>query len=184
MSRVSKAELRWMQWIPLGLLAVPFLFIALFAGPAIQTILMGPVNIWNATMSEPPGPDLAGYYQLTDKDRKRLSQNGVSISDQSGFKLAPDHSLTVLDLPSFDGFGNAAKCHYNGIGHWRTESGSLETDLTLDIDSAVPQASGGSPNCGQYGLGGFVILGHSAPFRLWRWIDDPDQWDGLTYIRR
>ena len=182
MSRTGKADLRWMQWIPLALLAVPFLFIALFAGPAIQSLLVGPVNIWNATMSEPPGPDLAGYYQLTDKDRKRLLQRGVNVSDQSGFKLAADHSLAVIDLPSFDDFGNSAKCHYNGTGHWRTESGSLETELTLDIDEAVLLTSW--PNCGQYGLGGFVILGHSTPYRVWFWTEDPDQWNGLTYIRR
>ena len=173
-----------MQWIPLVLLAVPFLLLALFAGPAIQTILMGPVNIWNATKSAPPAVDLAGYYQLTDKDRKVLSQRGVSFSNQSGFKLAADGSLTVVDLPSFDGFGNEANCHYNGTGHWSLDDSGMEIHLVPDIEASIPAPPGALSSCGRDSLGLFAVLGHSVPYRFWYWTDDPDTWNGLTYIRR
>src|ERR1700738_4962024 len=95
----KKTKWSWLLWLPLAGIAFPFL---LFAGPALQALLMGPVNIWNSTNHAPPDTDLAGFYQVSETDRESLRNSDVFISDQSGFKLSADHTLQVIDLPTFD----------------------------------------------------------------------------------
>lgn len=86
----------------------------------------------------------------------------------------------MIDLPAFGGFGKPRDCNYNGTGHWSIDGSGGDITLTLDIEEVSPALKGNLSPCGKDALSLFVLLGHSAPYHFWYYIDDPDEWRGLT----
>jgi len=105
-----------------------------------------------------------------------------AVARRSGFRLNADHSAEIIDVPAFDGFGQALNCTYNGTGDWRWyENGGLM--LNLNISVPTPSASGREP-CAPASLSLFQLIGHSPPYRVWYNIGDPDEEMGAVYVRR
>lgn len=145
-------------------------------GSRLLGVLVGPVNVWNTTWHTPSSSDIAGYYKLPKGSAR-------GISERSGFRLTADHRVEVIDVPAFDGFGERIRCNYNGTGTWNAiENGGVQLILSIDT---LPQVTPEKPaSCGPASLGGFELLGHSTPYRIWYGIGDPEGGTGLTYVRQ
>jgi hypothetical protein len=181
-----KRKWLWLLLIPAGVIivaiAIPFLLMAMLIGTRLLSAVAGPVNFWNTTRHLPPMADFAGYYKLSERSWKDSKKLDAEVSRASGFRLGADHRMEVIDLPAFDGFGQPAHCSYNGTGVWRWyEDG--EVTLTLDI-KARTTSTGNRPSCDSTSLGGLTLLGHSPPYRFWYYVGDPDDEQGLTYVRQ
>jgi hypothetical protein len=60
--------------VPLGILGAPFLFFAAKLGTELQSMLTGPVNIWNTTHDSPPAADLAGLLPAFAEERSKAEK--------------------------------------------------------------------------------------------------------------
>lgn len=109
-------------------------------------LVLGPVNIWNATRHAPRSADLAGYYQLSGNNLpSRVLRSGI-ISERSGFRLNANHTFEANALPSFDGFGDPAGCNYSGTGTW-SHFEHADVTLVLNLEVSVPARTGEPPSC-------------------------------------
>ncbi len=117
--------------------------------------------------------------QKFDGRDKRAQFRGTLASD-----LKADHSAEFVDLPSFALSGELSNCTYNGTGTWNWEDiDGSGVRLILSVRE-LTLGLAGKPVCGSHTLALFELLGHSAPYRIWYGIGDPDEEMGLTYIRR
>ena len=169
--------------IPLVFASLPLILIAMLLGSRLLSILIGPVNIWNTTREPPPPEALAGLYQVARDKHFREQEPGLFLSEGSGLRLASDHSLDVIDLPAFDGFGKPLNCHYNGTGTWSLYGGGTDIQLNLNMTESRIARPGSVPSCGKENFSLIELLGQSAPFSLWYDIGDPDEEQGLIYRR-
>lgn len=160
--------------------AFPLLLIVMMIGSRLLMIVLGPVNIWNTTWHTPPVSEIAGYYTVLETGRL---PRGALVSKRSGFRLGADHRLEMTDVPDFDGFGSPSSCNYNGIGKWSSSEG-LGVTLYLDIVVPTRSPAGNLASCGPSNVDLFQLLGHSPPYRIWYNIGDPDEGQGLVYVRR
>jgi hypothetical protein len=183
-----KREWLWLLLIPTGAIMVaigiPLVLIGMLIGSRVLAMVAGPVNIWNTTRHLPPMADFTGYYQLTDRSWKESEELGAPVSRKSGFRLRADHRMEVFDLPDFGSSGEPNFCSYNGTGNWSSYEDGDEVMLSLNIKVTTPAPPGNRPSCGPISLNGFTLLGHSAPYRFWCDIGDPDSEQGLTYARQ
>ena len=180
----GKRKWVWLAFaLPAAFVSIPLLFFVMVTGTRLLSSLIGPVNIWNSTR-EPPSPQaLAGFYQVTRDKHFREQEPNLFLSEGSGLRLASDHSVDVIDLPAFDGFGKPLNCHYDGTGTWSLYEGGTDIQLNLNITKPRNERSGSLPSCGKENFGLIELLGHSAPFTLWYDIGDPDEEQGLLYHR-
>jgi hypothetical protein len=164
---------------------VPLLLFGMLIGSRLLMIVAGPVNLWNTTWHTPPIAQIAGEYRVSkDSSELRLRlPHGHTMSDRSGFTLGADHSIEVTDVSAFDGFGEAVSCTYRGTGTWRSaEGGGDGVTLSFDITVTPLQSPPGEPaSCAPTSVGPFYLLGHSAPYRMWYGVGDPDSGTGLLY---
>jgi len=115
----GKGKWLWMLLIPLAVCSVPFLLIAMLIGSRLLSIIAGPVNIWNTTWHAPLVDDFVGSYEFSEIRWGGQPPVEDAVARRSGFRLNADHSAEIIDVPAFDGFGQAMNCTYNGTGHWR-----------------------------------------------------------------
>jgi hypothetical protein len=171
---------RWLLLllIPVAIVAVPVLLFGMLIGTRLLSMVAGPVNIFNTPGHAPSAAEIAGYYRLS-KDVNRAPRGGI-LSERAGFSLGSDHRLEMTEMPAFDGFGESLNCDYNGTGSWSSSSDG-DVQLYLSIETSTPSRPGKQTSCGATGSGGFEVLGHSRPYRIWYWIGDPDSEQGLTY---
>jgi|SRR5579859_15944 len=181
------------KWLPLLLtiavvamiaVGVPLLLFGMMIGTRLLSLVAGPVNIWNTTQHLPPISDFAGYYRLSDRSWKNSKELGAPVSKNSGFRLSADHRVEVFDLPDFGTSGEPNYCSYNGTGDWSWYESGDEVTLSLNIKMTAPAPPGNRPSCGSANLMLFNVLGHSPPYRVWYDIGDPDNDQGLTYVRQ
>jgi hypothetical protein len=160
-----------------GIGVIPFLLIAMVIG---ARILPGLADIWDTPGHTPTEAELLGNYQILKKDHTSFENERIYISEQSGFKLEPNHKLEVFDLLALDFAGNPRACNYNGTGEWGLRGDELE----MILYAASPPKAGNTRSCDPERFGRFRIRGHSAPFRLSQIIGDPDEGRSLTYLRQ
>jgi hypothetical protein len=169
--------------IPLGVLSVPFLPFAMMIGSRLVAMLIGPVNVWNMTTHAPSPSDLAGDYE-PDRNGARYLPSGVQLPAGSHFRLGADHRADVTDLPAYDGFGEPLGWNYSGNGDWTLSEGAQVTLIIYIRGDPTPTIAGDAPSGSSVALGGFELLGHSPPYAIWYGIGDPDEGQGLIYVRR
>ncbi len=160
-----------------GIGAIPFIVIGVLIG---SRILSGAVDAWSSPSHTPEEAEILGYYQLSEVDRSSLEGERIFMSDQSGFRLAPDHKLEVIDLLALDAAGNPRACNYNGTGEWNLNG----SELDMIILKSSQAKAGHTRSCDPERLRALEIRGRSAPYSFWYMIGDPDEHRGVTYSRR
>jgi hypothetical protein len=181
---MRKRKLLWLLLIPVGVLSVPLLLFGMLIGSRLLSVLVGPVSIWNTTWHIPPVADTVGYYEFSEINWGGGGHEPLRSEDlkHSGFRLNADHTIEVIDVPAFGGFGEPLNCVYTGTGEWsEDERGGVMLDISIKVPT--PGVSN-KPLCAPASLSLIQVLGHSPPYRLWYGIGDPDNEMGLKYVRR
>ncbi len=179
---MRKRNLLWLMLIPVGVLSVPLLLFGMLIGSRLLSILVGPVNIWNTTWHAPPVADTVGYYEFSEINWGGHEPLRSEDLKHSGFRLSANHTIEVIDVPAFDGFGDPLNCVYSGTGEWsEDEGGGVMLGISIKVSTS---GASDKPPCAPTSLSLIQLLGHSPPYRIWYNIGDPDNEMGLKYVRR
>jgi hypothetical protein len=152
----------------------PLLLIGFFAANNLAGAIFGPPAIWNRPWESPRSRDIAGSYHETERYWQD-HEHGPTARLQ----LSADGTMKVSMLPDSDGMND---CMFSGSGTWK-----LSPDDAAQIDLTIRSANNGN-TCklgdGGYGIyGGFHIVGHSSPHKLYWTLGDPDSGEGTWFQR-
>jgi hypothetical protein len=120
---------------------------------------------------------LVGTYRLHKLSR---SPSGVDSNGDYQVLLSSDGSAQLQKIPQFDGFGETKLCEFSATGKWNVFDGGWG-NIQLSISQIFEKQQRGT--CPPSSNIDFLILGQSAPYRLYLGFGDPDEDTGMEFAR-
>ncbi len=162
--------------------SLPLLLICLFLANDLAGALFGPVNIWNCPSVPPPDKEIVGDYTLNANSIRSITKLSSVRVMPSHLTLSADHAANLdgvyAYVEPFTPNAGSLLCRVTGHGLWAI-TGASDIQLTIRV---LPTAqSVGGDACNRATWLTYAILGRSGPRRLWSYIGDPDEGDGLEY---
>lgn len=132
---------------------------------------------WDYTRKKPTDSSLVGSYHLL-----KLSNSPDGVDPKGTFKivLRADKTAELENIPQLDGFGEHKLCDFSGSGQWEVLDLG-QGDLRLSVLHLKETRQ--SYKCPPSFNIDFMLLGKSAPHRLYLVFGDPDSDIGMEFKR-
>ena len=151
-------------------------------GCNLPHLFLGYPRFWDYSKTRPKDADLVGAYRLRSLRLPAELSRAVKQREPL-LSLRGDHTVTLQDVPEFDGFGDVLECRLSGSATWALDD-QINHGWGWSVAFQNYRALAKQPvsKCNyENTTWGILVLSRHAPYRLYAIVGDPDSDTGVEY---